>query len=184
MKHFPFYSKLNSNHQLCHVLATWFPLYPFIFCARKVLWVGCWRGSLEIAMISHRTFIYSQCHPHPPSLEISVSKSWSFGVISPPLWGTRLNSDSLSVIPCSLSLKTGVKALHSSCAAFAAPSACFRGLLQALLKLCRCSSFAVSCTFNESWYHTKRTAAVTAAIRDAIPPTREQQRPHLSTFQI
>lgn len=122
--------------------------------------------------------------PPPTPQPWNMSKYWSFGVISPQLWGTRLNSASLSVIPCSLSLKTGVKALHSSCAAFAAPSACFRVLLQAFLKLCRCSSFAVSCTFNESWYHTKRTAAVTAAIRDAIPPTREQQRPHLSTFQI
>lgn len=104
-----------------------------------------------------------------------------------------MNSDSLIAFPSSsqsfsalkyISLVSiYIKALHSSCAAFAVILVCFRGLFQALLTLCCCSSFGVSCPLIRADIMQGSQCMWKQPSRMQSLPL-QQQRLHLSTFQI
>lgn len=189
VKRFPLY----SNHQLYYVYGLHH--IKLIFCTRKVSWDGYRKGRLWIAMTSQTIHLRSGTQPW----NISVLKSWSLGPwcskptavrhqdwILTPLLYSPLSPvfHSLEVyFTCHL---TRVKALHSSClllffqyalevsskpfwSSAAAPA------LESAARLIRADIIP------RKWMHVK------AAIKNAIPPTREllrQQRPHFSTFQI
>lgn len=108
--HFPFY----SSHQFCHALVTRVPPYALSFHTRKVLWDGYRKGRLWIVITSHGPFIDIQGPPPQPWNICCKTEALDHSAISPQLWGTKLNSDSLIALPTyflsfialNLSLKT------------------------------------------------------------------------------